>query len=571
MASSSTVAVAAASDAAAANDMVVQQATRNLGHGEDITSVARQIGESWPELRESLQQRQTTGGSLNEANDAKIQNFNHLISLLNQLTAEAKLPNPQTESAIRKDGALPLQRFLEEEDEWQPSMEQDPASTVPVFEVEAQPQNGKYSAVAEKSASPCASSFSLVADSALSTAVSDDTVVLDMSTIQKHHTTRQDLDTATLRDLNEKLCRIVTSGQATKNIIARATDLIDAGADVNALDEWCDGTAYDKFWIDYHREGRLPATVLYGAVAARAHCDVIRLLLNKGAAVNARGGWYGTPLQAIVQTDEKDIVRLLLNRGASINVEAGCSGRTTLSLATQYGTVGIVELLLDRGAQIMERDSHNATALHLAASRGHVGMIRLLLDRGAVVDAQKDTGGTPLAEAVELFHETALRTLLARGADVTLLKPVLRTWADWPKRGRLMDFLKEHGAEYTCSAPEVTRGYLRESDSDVLFYELVRKGYVRATSPEAIAAQQHKELRTKEERSFENGQPLPGYQSKDAQRQASQIIDTDRPRQTEETASVVSFQTNSTTKTDTRRRRKFWSRFSSQTTLYDNN
>ena len=557
MATSSTVAVAAATDVAAANDMIVQQATRSKDHGENIRSVARQIGQSWPGLRDSLQRRQTTGSSLNEIGDASVQKFNRLISLLDQLTAEMKVSNKQTEPATHEDCVLPLERFLERDLEY----------AVPDFEVEAELQNGKHFAVAEKSVSPCASSSSLVADSALSTAVSDDTIVLDIDTISKTHTNRQQMDGATLRDLNEKLCRIVTSGQATKNIIVRATDLIDAGADVNARDEWCDGTVYDKLWSDCHsREDWLPATVLYGAVAARADCDVIRLLLNKGADINRRGGFNGTPLQAIVQTDEKDIVRLLLNRGADINAQAGGFRRKTLLVAAEYGTIGIVELLLERGAQVTEADSQNATALHAAAHKGHIGMIKLLLDRGAVIDAQKrDTDVTPLAEAVKMAHEAAVQILLARGADVTLLQPVLKTYADNPKRARLMNMLNEYGAEYTCLTPEVPR----ERTKPLPTYELVREGCARATFPEAILAQRFKEVETTE-KSPGNGRPLPGYESKDVKSQASQTINTNRPRQTEETGSVGSSQTNLTAKTETKKRRKFWSRFSSQTTLHDN-
>ena len=130
-----------------------------------------------------------------------------------------------------------------------------------------------------------------------------------------------------------------------------------------------------------------------------------------------------------------------------------------------------------------------------------------------------------------------------------------------------MDMLKEYGAEYTCSAPEDEP----ERPRSVPTYELVRQGYARAKAPEAIPAPRHEELVTEGDKPFENGQPLPGYQSKDAQSQTSQIIDTKRLSQTEETDSLRSFQTNSTAKTENKNRRKFWSRFSSQTTLYDNN
>ncbi len=538
MATSSSVTVAidtTTPDIVAANDSVLREASpgnRNDDYGK-IVNVAKQIVEGWSKLRDNIPA------------DANLQKFDDLIFLLNQLTAEAtKHP-------------LPLQRFLEEGDERQTFVERDP------------PHIG----VAEKSVSPSASSFSLVADSALSATVSDDTVIVDKDTILGSHTTRQQLDEITLRDLNEKLCRIVTSGQATKNIIARATDLIHAGADVNAQDEWCDGIVYDKLCKNHPGKGRLPATVLYAAVASNADCDVIRLLLNQGADINGRGGFSGTPLQAVVTTDDKDLVRLLLNRGADMNPPFAGYGCPILLLAARYGTVGIMELLLERGAQIMDVDSHNRTALHDAAFNGHIGMIKLLLDRGAVIDAQRsDTGATPLSEALRMAHGRAVQVLLARGADVTFLPPVQDTYADSIKRGSLIDMLKEYGAEYTCSSPDIPR----ESIGNVPIYKLVRQGNEKATFPEAIAEQCHEDVLTKEKRSLEDLQPLPGDekplpgdQKKDDESQTPPTVNLSRPRQAEETCSVVSFQTSSTMKTATSWRRKLWSRFSSQTTLHD--
>ena len=401
-----------------------------------------------------------------------------------------------------------------------------------------------------------------MADSALSTAVSDETIVLDTSTVQKHQAARKQLDEATLRDLNEKPCRIVTSGQATKNIIARATDLIDAGADVNARDEWCDGTVYDKVWKDHHsRKGWLRATVLYGAVAARADWDAIRLLLDTGADINKIGGFHGNPLKAILQTDEKDVARLLLNRGADLHVERGSLSSTVLGLAVRYGTIGIVGLLLDCGAPVTEEDASDKTALHTAAYRGHVGMVKLLLDPGAAINAQsRGTGATPLAEAVLMAHETAVQTLLVRGADVTLLQPTLRTYAKLPLRKCLMDMLRDYGAEYTCSTPEVPR----VRGDRVPSYDLVHQGDVRATFQEALPAQLHKNMEV-ESHGIGNSHPEP--QDLGVKCQATSISDT---TQREERSSIRSFQTNSMTKKYTKKRKKFWSRLSSQTTLHEN-
>ncbi|CUS10750.1 unnamed protein product, partial [Tuber aestivum] len=50
--------------------------------------------------------------------------------------------------------------------------------------------------------------------------------------------------------------------------------------------------------------------------AYRGSESVVRLLLERGAEVNAQGGYYGNALQAAACCDNESIVRLLLERGA---------------------------------------------------------------------------------------------------------------------------------------------------------------------------------------------------------------------------------------------------------------
>ena len=61
------------------------------------------------------------------------------------------------------------------------------------------------------------------------------------------------------------------------------------------------------------------------------HEAVVRLLLEKGANVNAEGGKYGNALQAASFGGHEAVVRLLLEKGANVNAEGGqlrqCSAR----------------------------------------------------------------------------------------------------------------------------------------------------------------------------------------------------------------------------------------------------
>jgi len=45
----------------------------------------------------------------------------------------------------------------------------------------------------------------------------------------------------------------------------------------------------------------------------------VKLLLDKGADVNAQGGYWGNALSAASFRSQKQVVKLLLNKGAIIN------------------------------------------------------------------------------------------------------------------------------------------------------------------------------------------------------------------------------------------------------------
>jgi ankyrin repeat protein len=55
------------------------------------------------------------------------------------------------------------------------------------------------------------------------------------------------------------------------------------------------------------------------AAAARGHIEIVSVLLEKGANVNAAGGEYGSPLQAAVAEGHTEIVSILLEKGANVN------------------------------------------------------------------------------------------------------------------------------------------------------------------------------------------------------------------------------------------------------------
>lgn len=75
--------------------------------------------------------------------------------------------------------------------------------------------------------------------------------------------------------------------------------------------------------------------------------QIAKLLLDKGADVNALGGEHGHALQAASESGREQIVKLLLDKGADVNADGG--NRSPLCVASESGHEQVVRLLLDTG------------------------------------------------------------------------------------------------------------------------------------------------------------------------------------------------------------------------------
>src|SRR5262249_862512 len=112
-----------------------------------------------------------------------------------------------------------------------------------------------------------------------------------------------------------------------------------------------------------------------------------------------------------------EVVRLLLRRGANVDA-ADSDGWTALMWACRGGHLDIAETLLARGADISRTIvDKRANALHLAAQNGHLAAVRALIPHGAAVDAIEARGATPLHLAVNGGRAEVVQFLLDHGAD----------------------------------------------------------------------------------------------------------------------------------------------------------
>ncbi|TRY27329.1 ankyrin repeat domain-containing protein [Brevibacillus sp. LEMMJ03] len=114
-------------------------------------------------------------------------------------------------------------------------------------------------------------------------------------------------------------------------------------------------------------------------VAYFGHLEAALVLLDHGAdpEVRSRNRMENTPLHAAVANRQVAAARLLLERGADVNaVQSG--GWTALHEAAMLGDAGMVTLLLERGADRAAQKDDGLTPLDLARENGHDAVIALL-------------------------------------------------------------------------------------------------------------------------------------------------------------------------------------------------
>ncbi len=185
------------------------------------------------------------------------------------------------------------------------------------------------------------------------------------------------------------------------------------------------------------------AAVLY------AGADSVKLLLDRGADPNATNKVGASALMWAAPDLIKS--RLLIAAGADVNARAKNTERTPLLVAASYpGSVPVLQLLLDHGANIHAKDRRGVHALGRATLSADVDVVRFLVEHGC--DPNEPGYGTPVRYARQYLP--SLKYLLAKGARVE--KDALAQATHWQDPKLIAQWI-DRGADVNATAAPYNR------------------------------------------------------------------------------------------------------------------
>ena len=171
------------------------------------------------------------------------------------------------------------------------------------------------------------------------------------------------------------------------------------------------------FFAPLHKSAARPSPLYYASLCG-FHDLVGHLIENSLQQVNAKGGWYMSPLGAALEMKDFKTAQLLYEHGADVDVE-GYHKRTPLYGVSRSGHLEIAEWLLRHGASLFTFDqTYGRTVLHAAAVNGCVELLQMLLQHKLDPNIQELRGETPLHFASRYERPDVVRMLLEYGAVV---------------------------------------------------------------------------------------------------------------------------------------------------------
>jgi hypothetical protein len=187
-----------------------------------------------------------------------------------------------------------------------------------------------------------------------------------------------------------------------------------------------------------HRFSRVFLPMLLGLVTIIPLTNGISAVALSAASSKPDGA-PASKLGAAALAGDVDAVERGLTDGAKVDELVGGLGAPLLSLAALQGRTEVVNLLIDRGADVNVVARDGGSPLHAAAFLGHEKAVETLVEHGANVNAANARGETPLD--VALVDEGTTRFF------ASLLQVKVDEEGLGGRKAAVAKYLREHGAK----------------------------------------------------------------------------------------------------------------------------
>ena len=185
----------------------------------------------------------------------------------------------------------------------------------------------------------------------------------------------------------------------------------------------------------YYRKSALHCAAEVGKV------DVIKVLVDHHANLQAKSRFRWTPIFYAVISDNMDAVQFLLQKSHG-TLDEDDEGWTPLHVAAQHAKVKVMGVILDADPALLEHRTHDGrTPLHFAFAEKDSAL--WLLEREANINAKTDKGLTTLMMAARVRIDDVVTLLVSRGADLRLVDNSKRTAAHYAAGGSSFDTVQK--------------------------------------------------------------------------------------------------------------------------------
>ncbi len=190
--------------------------------------------------------------------------------------------------------------------------------------------------------------------------------------------------------------------------LAGISELLDLGHPIEVKNGWKDTPLIAATWAN-------------SSVPTSKRLEIVRLLLARGAQVDARGGGGRSALYWASMHTDHEIMKTLIEAGANPSIETN-NGQTPLYAVGNDVDFKAYRLLMDSGADINHTDRSGRTPLH---ELGHTpGLptkkrtVQYFLDAGALASAVAEDGSLPIHGFAGIGDLPVCKLLYAAGSPI---------------------------------------------------------------------------------------------------------------------------------------------------------